>query len=76
MTSPSRRLRAVESIDLDDLLESWLVQMTGQRKSKHTLRNYEKAVQQYLKFCNDNGLPRELNKSILIKFMAAQTGSA
>ncbi len=39
--------------------------MTGQRKSQHTLRNYEKAVQQYLKFCDDNALPRELNKATL-----------
>jgi integrase/recombinase XerD len=76
MTSPARKLHAVESIDLEDLLESWLVQMTGQRKSPYTLRNYEKAVQQYLTFCDDNDLPRELSKSILIKFMAAQTASA
>jgi integrase/recombinase XerD len=75
-TSPARKLHAVESIDLEDLLESWLVQMTAQRKSPYTLRNYEKAVHQYLTFCDDNDLPRDLSKSTLIAFMAAQTGSA
>jgi integrase/recombinase XerD len=74
--SAVRKLRSVESIDLDDLLESWLLQMRVQRKSPHTLRNYEKAVQQYLTFCDDNDLPRELSKPILIAFMAAQTGAA
>ena len=75
MTATARKLHAVESIDLEDLLESWIVQMTGRKLSPHTLRNYEKAVRQYLSFCDDNGLPRELNKSTLIAFMAAQTGS-
>jgi integrase/recombinase XerD len=50
--------------------------MTGRKLSPHTLRNYEKAVRQYLAFCDDNDLPRDLSKPILIKFMAAQTGSA
>src|ERR1700739_1008783 len=76
MTATARKLHAVESIDLEDLRESWLVQMTGQRKSPHTLRNYEKAVRQYLAFCDDNDLPRDLSKSSVIAFMAAQTGAA
>jgi site-specific recombinase XerD len=50
--------------------------MTGQRKSPHTLRNYEKGVRQYLAFCDDNDLPRDLSKSTVIAFMAAQTGAA
>jgi site-specific recombinase XerD len=76
MTATARKLHAVESIDLEDLLESWLVQMTGRKLSPHTLRNYEKAVRQYLQFCDDNDLPRDLSKPILIKFMASLTGSA
>jgi integrase/recombinase XerD len=75
MTSSARKLHAVEAIDLDTLLESWLVQLRGQNKSANTMRNYAKSVQQYLKFCDDNALPRELNKSTLIAFMAAWTGS-
>ncbi len=58
MTSSARKLHAVEAIDLDTLLESWLVQLRGQNKSAHTMRNYAKAVRQYLKFCDDNDIPR------------------
>ncbi len=69
-------LRSVESIDLEDMLASWEVQLIGQRKSPHTLRNYRKSVEAYLKFCDDNELPRELNKTILHSFMAQYSGGA
>jgi integrase/recombinase XerD len=72
----ARLLHSVAAIDLDDMLQSWLVQLKGQRKSPNTMRNYTKAVRQYLKFCDDNELPRELNKSILVAFMAAWPGEA
>ena len=76
MPATARRLHSVESIDLDALLKSWLRQLGVQNKSPRTLRNYEKAVRIYLAFCDDNDIPRELNKSTLIAFMAAQTGAA
>jgi integrase/recombinase XerD len=72
----ARLLHSVAAIDLEDLLQSWLVQLKGQRKSPNTMRNYTKAVRQYLKFCDDNELPRELNKSTLVAFMAAWPGEA
>jgi integrase/recombinase XerD len=75
MPATARQLHVVESIDLEDMLDSWLRQLRAQNKSPRTLRNYEKAVRMYLAFCDDNDIPRELNKTTLIAFMAAQTGA-
>lgn len=76
MSASARHLQVVETVDLAEMLELCLVILDGENKSRHTQRNYRKAVEAYLKFCDDNGLPRELNKTTLRAFMAAQTGSA
>jgi integrase/recombinase XerD len=60
-------------LDLDDLLASWLVVLRAEHKSGHTLRNYRVAIDSFLDFCTEAGLPRELTKANVIAWLASQT---
>jgi integrase/recombinase XerD len=64
----------VESLPLDlaDLLASWLRELRGQRKSEHTWRSYQAAVQSFLAFCGEHDLPAELTKTNVIGWLGAQ----
>jgi integrase/recombinase XerD len=64
------------SPDLSRLLESWLIQLRGQRKSPHTLRGYRAGVQSFLTFCAERDLPTELTKSTVSEFMASHGGQS
>lgn len=63
-------------LDLDEMLASWLVQLRGQRKSKHTQRIYRTAVQSFLAFCDEYELPRALTKPAVLAYMASRSGEA
>ena len=57
-------------LDLDVLLESWLITLRGERKSPATLKAYKAGVTAYLAFCQQQNLPAELSKFNLRAFMA------
>ena len=63
MIATARRLQAVDAIDLDDLLESWLVQLRARTRALTRCETVEKRYAHYLKFCDDNEFPREWNKA-------------
>lgn len=60
-------------LDLDDLLDSWLVILRAEQRSGHTLRNYRAAVCAFLGFCTEQGLARQLTKANVIAWLASQT---
>lgn len=57
-------------LDLDELLQSWLITLRGERKSPSTLKAYKSGVTAYLAFCEQQNLPAELSKSNVRGFMA------
>jgi site-specific recombinase XerD len=59
-------------LDLADLLDSWCRQLRGDRKSAETLRAYRLAVESFLSYCADAGVPAELTKANVTGWMAAQ----
>ena len=62
---------ATDLLDLESLLESWLIALRGERKSLSTIKAYRAGVEQYLRFCESQGLPRELTKNGVRAFMAS-----
>lgn len=52
------------------MLEDWIVDLRGQRKSKFTQDGYRSAVNNYLKFCAEQRIPAELTKANVIAYMA------
>jgi len=64
----------VESLPLDlaSLLASWLRELRGQRKSEHTWRSYQAAVQSFLAFCAEQDIPAELTKTNVLGWLGAQ----
>ena len=58
-------------LDLEEMLASWLRILRAQQKSPHTLRMYRMSVESFLKFCDEQQLPRELTKATVIDFLAA-----
>lgn len=58
------------SLDLDDLLQSWLITLRGERKSPATLKAYKAGITAYLTFCQQQNLPLELSKPNVRAFMA------
>jgi len=64
----------VESLPLDlaGLLTSWLRELRGERKSRHTVSSYEAAVRSFLAFCAEQQIAPELSKSNVIGWLGAQ----
>jgi integrase/recombinase XerD len=59
-------------LDLSSLLASWLRELRGQRKSEHTWRSYQAAVQSFLAFCAEHDVPAGLTKTNVIGWLGAQ----
>ena len=51
-------------LDLAELLESWCRQMRAERKSAQTQRAYRLAVEAFLAYCADAGVPAELSRTL------------
>jgi integrase/recombinase XerD len=66
---------AAPDLDLEYLLDSWLRDLRGARKSRHTLRSYEAAVRAFLAYCAQNDVPAELTKATVQGWLAAQSGA-
>lgn len=60
-------------LDLADLRDSWLRQLRGQRKSIHTQRGYQAAIDSLLTYCDEAEVPRELTKPNVLAWLGAQT---
>lgn len=65
-----------EKPNLLELLDSWLIQMRGQRKSRHTLEGYGVAVRNYVRWCAAQGLTDGLTKANVVSYMANHPGQA
>ena len=61
--------------DLLSLLDSWLVDLRGERKSPSTLRGYRAAVAGFLGFCAERGRPAELSRDNVVAYMARRAGA-
>ena len=59
-------------LDLAEMLDSWFRRLRRDRKSDQTLRAYRRAVEAFLTFCDDAGMPRELTKPNVIAWLDAQ----
>jgi site-specific recombinase XerD len=59
-------------LDLAELLESWCRQLRGDRKSAETQRAYRLAVEAFLTYCADAGVPAELTKANVTGWLASQ----
>lgn len=57
-------------LDLDELLQSWLIALRGERKSPATLKAYKAGVSAFIEFCQQQNLPVELSKPNVRAFMA------
>jgi hypothetical protein len=55
-------------LDLSELLESWLLPLRAERKSPRTVKTYGDGVRQYLDWCADNGVPRDLSRASVSGF--------
>jgi site-specific recombinase XerD len=62
-------------LDLDVLLQSWLITLRGERKSPATIKAYRTGVAQYLEFCAEQQLPAALTKDGVRAYMAALADS-
>lgn len=60
-------------LDLADLRDSWMRQLRGQRKSIHTTRGYQGALDSFLAYCDEAELPRELTKANVLGWLGVQT---
>lgn len=49
-------------MDLDELVESWLLALRAERKSAHTLKTYAAGVRSYLAWCDEQGSAPNLSK--------------
>ena len=58
-------------LDLESLLNSWLITLRGERKSPSTQKAYRAGVEQYLAFCDHEQMPRLLSKPGVRAFMAS-----
>lgn len=64
------------SLNLEYLLESWLLELRAQHRSRHNIRGYRAGVRAFLRFCADNQQPDQLTKANVVAFLAARTGEA
>lgn len=62
-------------LDLESLLDSWLIALRGERKSPSTLKVYRAGVTGFAEFCRREGLPVELTKASVRSYMASLADS-
>lgn len=60
-------------VDLADMLESWTLALTTERKSKETIKSYTAGVKAFLRWCKETGTAPELTKRNFQAFIAALT---
>src|ERR1035441_5342865 len=56
---------------LADALESWLIHLKAEHKSKDTIRTYEDSARALLKWCAAEGRPAVLDRPTVGAFLAA-----
>ena len=56
--------------DVTELLDSWKLDLTTQKKSPHTIGSYLDGVTAYLRFCDRTGRPRVMDKTAVKLFIA------
>ena len=56
---------------LADALESWLIHLAAEHKSKDTIRTYEASARALLKWCAAEGRPAVLDRPTVAAFLAA-----
>lgn len=59
-------------MDVDGLLESWLLALRAERKSAHTLKTYAGGVRAYVGWCAEKNLPPELTRRQVGAWVADQ----
>jgi integrase/recombinase XerD len=59
-------------LDLAEMLDSWYRQLRRDRKSDQTLRSYRRGVEEFLRFCDDADIPRELTKPNVTAWLDSQ----
>ncbi len=65
----AKKAAARPPLDLPDLLGQWLRWLSGERKSPATLQTYQAGVQQYIDFCEREGLPVMIERRQVSAFM-------
>jgi site-specific recombinase XerD len=56
--------------DLDVMLDSWLLHLRAERKSKQTLKTYGDGVRRYLAWCDRNDTPAVLERTTVNAFVS------
>jgi integrase/recombinase XerD len=56
--------------DLEPLVDSWLLALRGERKSKGTITTYRIGVRQFLAWCADNDRPAVLDRATVSAWIA------
>ncbi len=59
-----------EPIELAELLPSWTLALSGQRRAKETIRIYTSSVTMFLAWCDRGGHPAALTKPLVHGFIA------
>lgn len=59
-----------EALDLPPLLESWILHLRAERKSRETLKNYRTGVRQYLAWCEEACETPRLDRGTVNAFVA------
>jgi site-specific recombinase XerD len=57
-------------LDLEPLVDSWLLALRGERKSKGTITTYRIGVRQFLAWCADNNRPAVLDRATVSAWIA------
>ena len=50
------------AMNLDDLLESWVITLKAEKKAPNTIKSYRTGVTAYLNWCSQAGLPRAIDR--------------
>lgn len=50
------------------LIQSWVLELETERKSEHTIKSYVGGVRQFLAWCEENGVPAELDRATVEAF--------
>jgi site-specific recombinase XerD len=60
----------VANLDIDDLLDSWLVHLAAERKSQQTQKTYGDGVRSFLRWCERTGRTAALDRTTVNAFVA------
>ena len=68
---------ASTDLDLPELLESFTISLRAARRSEATVKAYRLGTTQYLRWCDDHGLPRSVDRAQVRNWMVSlQEGGA